>query len=437
MRDRAYDLLAEEDDLARTLAATWARDPDRRSPASTPTPTRCWRTKRSGRSTRRPIARRADRPGIGMGPGRRRRRRADRSAARAARTGLGSSSPPTAPARRPPRELLRDPGSTSRSVGTGGERGAQPGGSSSSRRSTAAASSAREGGDRRRADLTGRRRAHRRPAAQAAERELFEDLKPGNYVVHYQHGVGNYEGMVKRTIGGIERDYLLPVQGRRQALRAERPDRHAAPVRRWRVADAAPPRWCRLRQGQGPRQGAVREIAQELVVLYQKRVNAEGHAVRPGHAVAVAAGGGVPVRRDARPAQGDRRRQGRHGAAVPDGPPALRRRRLRQDRGRDPRRVQGDPGRQAGRRARPDHAARHAARQHVRRPVRRLPDPRRGAQPLPHQKEAKKVIDGLKTGEVDCVIGTHRLLATTSSSRTSVCWSSTRSSASACSTKRR
>ena len=27
--------------------------------------------------------------------------------------------------------------------------------------------------------------------------------------MHYQHGVGHYEGMVKRTIGGIERDYLL------------------------------------------------------------------------------------------------------------------------------------------------------------------------------------------------------------------------------------
>ena len=32
MRDRAIDLIAEEDDLARTLASTWARDPDRRFP---------------------------------------------------------------------------------------------------------------------------------------------------------------------------------------------------------------------------------------------------------------------------------------------------------------------------------------------------------------------------------------------------------------------
>jgi transcription-repair coupling factor (superfamily II helicase) len=32
MRDRANDLLSEEDDLARTLASTWARDADREFP---------------------------------------------------------------------------------------------------------------------------------------------------------------------------------------------------------------------------------------------------------------------------------------------------------------------------------------------------------------------------------------------------------------------
>src|SRR5690606_27086834 len=60
------------------------------------------------------------------------------------------------------------------------------------------------------ADLTGRRRAHR--SARPRKREsagFFADLRPGSYVVHHQHGVGQYEGMVKRTIGGVERDYLL------------------------------------------------------------------------------------------------------------------------------------------------------------------------------------------------------------------------------------
>ena len=60
-------------------------------------------------------------------------------------------------------------------------------------------------------DLTGRRRAHRaarRPRA-ATRQGFFDDLKPGDYVVHHQHGVARYGGMVKRAIGGVERDYLL------------------------------------------------------------------------------------------------------------------------------------------------------------------------------------------------------------------------------------
>ena len=59
-------------------------------------------------------------------------------------------------------------------------------------------------------DLTGRRRAHRR--ARVRKRDalgFFDDLKPGDHVVHHQHGVARYGGMVKRAIGGVERDYLL------------------------------------------------------------------------------------------------------------------------------------------------------------------------------------------------------------------------------------
>ena len=240
-------------------------------------------------------------------------------------------------------------------------------------------------------DLTGRRRTHRQPRPRKRQGTgFFEDLKPGNYVVHYQHGVGHYEGMVKRTIGGTRtRLPAAGLQGRRQAVRAQRSDRLTSPVRRRRGTDVASPRWRRLRQGQVTRTqrrardrpgtgGAVPEAGQR-----------GGLRLRTRHAVAGRDGRRLPVRRDARPAHRDRRRQGRHGAAVPDGSAAVRRRRLRQDRGGDPRRVQGDPGRQAGRRARPDDAARHSTRQHVRRPVLRLPDPRRDAQPLPDQQGSK------------------------------------------------
>jgi transcription-repair coupling factor (superfamily II helicase) len=129
-------------------------------------------------------------------------------------------------------------------------------------------------------DLTGRRRTHR--AARTRRRQgttTFEDLKAGNYVVHHTHGVGKYEGMVKRTIGGVERDYLLvaykggdrlyvpsdQIDTLRQYVGGEAPVLH-----RLGGSDFA--------KSKGKVRSAVREIAQELVVLYQQRVNAQGHA---------------------------------------------------------------------------------------------------------------------------------------------------------------
>ncbi len=69
----------------------------------------------------------------------------------------------------------------------------------------------------------------------------------------------------------------------------------------------------------------------------------------------------------------------RHGEAEADGPPHLRRRRLRQDRGRHPGRVQGRRQRQAGRRPRADDRARRAALPHLQPAAGRVPVRRRGA----------------------------------------------------------
>jgi transcription-repair coupling factor (superfamily II helicase) len=129
-------------------------------------------------------------------------------------------------------------------------------------------------------DLTGRRRAHRRPRPRRRDGVgVFEDLHPGMYVVHFHHGVGRYEGMVKRSIGGVERDYLLlaykgndklyvpsdQIDTLRQYVGGEAPTLH-----RLGGSDFAKAK-SRVR-------AAVTEIAQELVVLYQKRVTTPGHA---------------------------------------------------------------------------------------------------------------------------------------------------------------
>ncbi len=131
------------------------------------------------------------------------------------------------------------------------------------------------------ADVTGRRRAHRqaRPRAKRESQGFFDNLKPGDYVVHHQHGVGRYGAMVTRAIGGTERDYLLVEYKGGDKLYV--PSDQIDAIRHYTGGDS--PSLHRLGGTDFARtkakvRSAVAEIAQELVVLYQKRVHSAGHA---------------------------------------------------------------------------------------------------------------------------------------------------------------
>ncbi|MCU1381156.1 MAG: transcription-repair coupling factor [Acidimicrobiales bacterium] len=132
-------------------------------------------------------------------------------------------------------------------------------------------------------DITGRRRAHR--AARPRKREsagFFDTLQPGAYVVHMTHGVGKYEGMVKRAIGGAERDYLLLAY--RGGDKLYIPSDQIDTIRHYTGGET--PTLHRLggsdfAKAKARVKSAAQEIAQELVVLYQRRINAEGVAFSP------------------------------------------------------------------------------------------------------------------------------------------------------------
>ncbi|MBI2170056.1 MAG: transcription-repair coupling factor [Actinobacteria bacterium] len=129
-------------------------------------------------------------------------------------------------------------------------------------------------------DLTGRRHAHRRPQPAARRGSAFqEDLAVGDYIVHHQHGVGRYGGMVARTLGGVERDYLLLEYRGDDKLYV--PTDQVGFVRRYTGADQ--PTLHRLGGSDWERQrararAAVSEIAQDLVDLYRRRLAVSGHA---------------------------------------------------------------------------------------------------------------------------------------------------------------
>lgn len=131
-------------------------------------------------------------------------------------------------------------------------------------------------------DLTGRRRAHRRArpaAATPAGRGAVEDLQVGGFVVHRTHGVACYRGMVTRAMDEVERDYLL-LEYRGDA-RLYVPSDQLDTVRQYTGGDA--PTLSRLGGADWQRtksrvRAAVSEVAGELVELYRKRHATAGHA---------------------------------------------------------------------------------------------------------------------------------------------------------------
>jgi transcription-repair coupling factor (superfamily II helicase) len=133
------------------------------------------------------------------------------------------------------------------------------------------------------ADLTGRRRAHRRARPRKRQSEgFFDSLTPGDYVVHHQHGVGRFGGMVKRAIGGHERDYLMLEYRGDDKLYL--PSDQIDLVRPFTGSDQ--PTLHKLggsdfAKSKARVRSAVAKIAQELVLLYQKRRAAVGHPFAP------------------------------------------------------------------------------------------------------------------------------------------------------------
>ena len=126
----------------------------------------------------------------------------------------------------------------------------------------------------------------RRPAARApltAGRRIhsFLDLRVGDYVVHEDHGIGRLEGFETRTVANVTRDYLALVFAGDDRLYV--PHDHLDKVSRYVGADGGEPALSKLggkswATMKARARESVRELAGELIALYEARGRAEGFA---------------------------------------------------------------------------------------------------------------------------------------------------------------
>jgi transcription-repair coupling factor (superfamily II helicase) len=119
-----------------------------------------------------------------------------------------------------------------------------------------------------------------RPTAEAPE-SVYADLHPGDWVVHVDHGIGKYMGLVKRSQGDLQQEYLCVAYADQDQLFV--PIHHADRLSRYIGADGHIPSVSRLGGGSWTAtklkvREAVQEIAGDLLELYAERQVAEGYA---------------------------------------------------------------------------------------------------------------------------------------------------------------
>ncbi|NUS73365.1 MAG: transcription-repair coupling factor [Corynebacteriales bacterium] len=140
-------------------------------------------------------------------------------------------------------------------------------------------------------DLTGARPAESARRKMPSRRRNAVDplqLVPGDFVVHEQHGVGKYVEMIRRTLNGGEREYLVIEYA--SSKRGQPGDRLFVPTdsldQLTRYVGGEAPTLHRMggadwQKSKSRARKAVKEIAAELVRLYAARVGTPGYAFGP------------------------------------------------------------------------------------------------------------------------------------------------------------
>lgn len=134
-------------------------------------------------------------------------------------------------------------------------------------------------------ELFGKEKRARVPAKRQRKAEFaLSELKPGDYVVHVHHGIGQYLGMRTLEIDNTLRDYLFIKYADGDALYV--PSDQVDLIEKYVGVEGVEPKLNKLGSGEWNRQKkrvkeSVKQMAKELLELYTARMSIKGHAFSP------------------------------------------------------------------------------------------------------------------------------------------------------------
>ncbi|PTX55241.1 transcription-repair coupling factor [Melghirimyces profundicolus] len=130
-----------------------------------------------------------------------------------------------------------------------------------------------------------RRRVRRSAKMDHAEKiKDYQELKPGDYVVHVNHGIGKYTGTETLEVGGVHKDYMLIQYAGNDKLYV--PIEQIDQVQKYLGSEEKTPKvyslggseWSKVKNKV---RSSIEDIASDLIKLYAKRQSAKGYAFSP------------------------------------------------------------------------------------------------------------------------------------------------------------
>ncbi|WP_419076928.1 transcription-repair coupling factor, partial [Phascolarctobacterium faecium] len=124
-----------------------------------------------------------------------------------------------------------------------------------------------------------KRRLHTKNSG--AQLQYFSEIKAGDYVVHSVHGIGRYIGVENVLVDGVHRDYLLLAYAGDDKLYV--PVEQVGMLHKYVGNEGQAPRLSKMggadwKRVQSKARAAITELAEELLRLYAQRKIVPGHA---------------------------------------------------------------------------------------------------------------------------------------------------------------